>query len=35
MQTDEKLKERITYEKMLASLSEGAVAVDDLNKFWG
>ncbi len=33
MQTDEKLKKRITYEKMLASLSERAVSVDDLNKF--
>jgi PAS domain S-box-containing protein len=33
MQTDEKLKKRITYEKMLASLSERAVLVDDLNKF--
>jgi hypothetical protein len=33
MQTDSKLKKRITYEKMLASLSERAVSVDDLNKF--
>ena len=33
MQTDEKLKTRITYEKMLASLSERAVSVDDLNQF--
>ena len=33
MQADEKLKKRIAYEKMLASLSERAVSVDDLNKF--
>ncbi len=33
MQTDEKLKKRIAYEKMLAGISERAVSVDDLNKF--
>ncbi|MDP7354901.1 MAG: sigma 54-interacting transcriptional regulator [Desulfobacterales bacterium] len=33
MQTDEKLKKRITYEKMLAGISERAVSVDNLNNF--
>ena len=33
MQTEEKLKKRIAYEKMLAGLSERAVLVDDLNEF--
>jgi PAS domain S-box-containing protein len=33
MQTDEKLKKRIAYEKMLAGLSERAVLVDDLSDF--
>jgi PAS domain S-box-containing protein len=33
MQTGEKLKKRITYEKMLAGISERAVSVDDLNAF--
>jgi PAS domain S-box-containing protein len=33
MQTAEKLKKRIAYEKMLAGLSERAVLVDDLNEF--
>jgi PAS domain S-box-containing protein len=33
MQTDEKLKKRIAYEKMLAGISERAVSVDDLNHF--
>ena len=33
MQTEEKLKKRIAYEKMLASISERAVLVDDLNDF--
>jgi hypothetical protein len=33
MQTDEKLKKRIAYEKMLAGISERAVLVDDLDNF--
>ncbi len=33
MQTDEKLKKRITYEKMLAGISERAVSVDNLSNF--
>jgi PAS domain S-box-containing protein len=33
METEEKLKKRIAYEKMLAGLSERAVLVDDLNDF--
>jgi GAF domain-containing protein len=33
MQTEEILKERIAYEKMLAGLSERAVLVDDLSDF--
>ena len=33
MQTEEKLKKRIAYEKMLAGISERAVAVDNLNDF--
>ena len=33
MKTDEKLKKRIAYEKMLAGISERAVAVDDLDEF--
>ena len=33
MQTDEKLKKRITYEKMLAGISERAVSVDNLDNF--
>ncbi len=33
MQTDEKLKKRIAYEKMLASISERAVSVDNLNYY--
>ena len=33
MQTDEKLKKRIAYEKMLAGISERAVSVEDLNHF--
>ncbi|HUS73127.1 MAG TPA: sigma 54-interacting transcriptional regulator [Sedimentisphaerales bacterium] len=33
MQTDEKLKKRIAYEKMLASISERAMSVDDLHHF--
>ena len=33
METDEKLKKRIAYEKMLAGISERAVAVDDLDQF--
>jgi two-component system response regulator HydG len=33
MQTDEKLKKRIAYEKMLAGISERAVSVDDLGEF--
>jgi PAS domain S-box-containing protein len=33
MRTDEKLKKRITYEKMLAGISEQAVSVDDLDNF--
>ena len=33
MQTEEKLKKRIAYEKMLAGISEQAVAVDNLNDF--
>ena len=33
MQTDEKLKKRITYEKMLAGISERAMSVDDLPQF--
>lgn len=33
MQTDEKLKKRLTYEKMLAGISERAVSVDNLNNF--
>jgi two-component system, NtrC family, response regulator HydG len=33
MQTDEKLNKRITYEKMLAVISERAMSVDDLNAF--
>jgi two-component system response regulator HydG len=32
METDEKLKKRIAYEKMLAGISERAVAVDDLDE---
>ena len=33
MKTDEKLKKRIAYEKMLAGISERAVSVDDLGEF--
>ncbi|MGB5748401.1 MAG: sigma 54-interacting transcriptional regulator [Desulfobacterales bacterium] len=33
MQTEEKLKKRIAYEKMLAGISERAVSVDDLGVF--
>ncbi len=33
METDEKLKKRIAYEKMLAGISERAVSVDDLGEF--
>ncbi|MGD2271919.1 MAG: sigma 54-interacting transcriptional regulator [Desulfobacterales bacterium] len=33
MQTDEKLKKRIAYERMLAGISERAVSVGDLNRF--
>lgn len=33
MQTDEKLKKRITYERMLAGISERAVSVDNLDNF--
>ena len=33
MQTDEKLKKRIAYEKMLAGISEQAVSVDNLDDF--
>ena len=33
METEEKLKKRIAYEKMLAGISERAVLVDDLNDF--
>jgi PAS domain S-box-containing protein len=33
MQTDEKLKKRIAYEKMLAGISERAVLVDNLDNF--
>jgi len=33
MQTEEKLKKRIAYEKMLAGISEQAVAVDNLKDF--
>jgi GAF domain-containing protein len=33
MHTEEKLKKRIAYEKMLAGISEQAVAVDNLNAF--
>ncbi|MBW1691060.1 MAG: DNA-binding protein, partial [Deltaproteobacteria bacterium] len=33
MQTDEKLKKRIAYEKMLAGISERAMSVDDLHHF--
>ena len=33
MQTDEKLKKRITYEKMLANLSERAVSVEEVDSF--
>jgi len=33
METDEKLKKRIAYEKMLAGISERAVSVDDLDEF--
>jgi sigma54-dependent transcription regulator len=33
MQTDDKLKKRIAYEKMLAGISERAVSVDDLDNF--
>ncbi len=33
MQTEEELKKRIAYEKMLAGISEKAVLVDDLNEF--
>ncbi|UCE35501.1 MAG: PAS domain S-box protein, partial [Deltaproteobacteria bacterium] len=33
MQTDEKLKKRIAYEKMLAGISEQAMSVDDLHRF--
>ena len=33
MQTEERLKKRIAYEKMLAGISERAVLVDDLNDF--
>ena len=35
METDEKLKKRIAYEKMLAGISERAVSVDDLGVFLG
>ena len=35
MQTEEKLKKRITYEKMLAGISEQAVSVYDLDDFLG
>ena len=33
METEEKLKKRIAYEKMLAGISERAVSVDDLDEF--
>lgn len=33
MQTEEKLRKRLAYEKMLAGISEQAVLVDDLNAF--
>ena len=33
MQTEEKLKKRIEYEKMLAGISERAVLVEDLSDF--
>ena len=33
MQTEEKLKKRIAYEKMLAGISERAVLIDDINAF--
>ncbi len=33
MQTDEKLKKRIAYEKMLAGISEQAVSVYNLDDF--
>jgi len=33
VQTEDKLKKRIAYEKMLAGISERAVSVDDLNEF--
>ena len=33
MQTEEKLKKRIAYEKMLAGISEQAVSVYNLNDF--
>ena len=35
METEEKLKKRIAYEKMLAGISERAVLVDDLGDFLG
>jgi hypothetical protein len=33
MQTDEKLKKRIAYEKMLGGISERAVSVDNMNYY--
>ena len=33
METEEKLKKRIAYEKMLAGISERAVSVDDIDEF--